>query len=82
MNEIHEGVKEALKKIPNFDFQLDKKRDSEAGMPMGPFKFTDGSTYLGEIFNGKRHGYGEVVFADGSCSDTREACSTGKSANC
>lgn len=66
MNKLHSNVVEAISRVPNFDFKLENRVDTETGLEMGPFKFTDGSTYLGEIFNKKKHGYGEIVFPDGS----------------
>jgi len=33
---------------------------------LGPFKYPDGGTYFGQFKEGKRHGFGEQIWADGS----------------
>ena len=33
---------------------------------LGPYRYEDGSTYLGQYKNGLRHGEGRQIFTDGS----------------
>lgn len=50
--------------LPEFDFHL--KNYQNRGIELGPYKYHDGSTYLGEYLNGLKHGFGEMVWVDGS----------------
>ncbi len=34
-------------------------------------KYDDGSTYMGGFVNGKRHGYGKMIYKDGSIKEDR-----------
>ena len=59
MNPLHQNVKKSLESLPNFNFEFRKHQATQSGIELGPFKYTDGSTYVGEYRNGLKHGYGE-----------------------
>ena len=39
--------------------------DSRTAQAVSPILFPDGGQYVGEILDGKRHGHGELIFANG-----------------
>lgn len=67
-NELNENVIRILQKLPDFSQELkDHLRKSLVACPeIGPYRYPDGSTYLGQYKNGTRHGYGEQIWKDGS----------------
>ena len=66
MNKIDPELLELSKKLPPFQLNKKQKKIFEAYPILGPYKFSDGSTYKGQFKEGKKHGVGYLVFQDGS----------------
>jgi len=63
-NRLHPSVEQRLSKLLR---QPNTAPPTTSHYPhMGPFKYPDDSTYLGQYNNGKREGFGQEILKDGS----------------
>jgi len=66
MNPVNDDVKKADAKLKDFEYLPNVDGEFEGLPVLGPYKYENGATYLGQYKEGKRHGRGRLVWPDGS----------------